>query len=307
MGYTTWSSDAYNTLKTDYSFKSTDDIFISNRTKTIFPEMNPKGLGVRESRDSDEHPNSLAIMVFLDVTGSMKRIPEVIVRKKLNSLMETLITHNVKDAAVMFSCIGDHLQDKASLQVGQFESGTQELNKWLISSYLEGGGGGQDRESYLLSWLVAGRHTSIDCFEKRGQKGFLFTIGDERSWSSLSHTHLEELMGYTQGEELTDDQLLIEAQRMYNVFHIHIQEGSYRDDPQVINYWKDKLGQRLILLDDYNKISEVIASTVAVSLGESLDTVVNSFDSSTALIVRKSIENVVNVVNGKEGDKIINL
>ena len=167
MGYARWSSDAYAHLRASYATKSGDDIFTNNRSRTIAPEMNPYGLSFRESRDSEAHPNSLAISVFLDVTGSMGRIPEQLIRHKLGSLMDTLTGHGVDSPQILFSAIGDHLSDSAPLQVGQFESGTQELSACLSSIFIERGGGGQNMESYLLAWLVGGRHTSIDCFEKR--------------------------------------------------------------------------------------------------------------------------------------------
>lgn len=56
-------------------------------------------------------------------------------------------------------------------------------------------------------------------------------------------------MGYGQSDELTDKQLLAEAQKMYNVYHIHVNEGSYKDDPNVLGYWKGMLNERLILND----------------------------------------------------------
>jgi hypothetical protein len=101
------------------------------------------------------------------------------------------------------------------------------LNHWLSSIYVEGYGGGQDRESYLQAWLVAGRHSSIDCYEKRNQKGFLFTIGDEASWDTLDAIRLKSIMGYNQSENLTDKQLLAEAQKctMFIIFmlmRVHI-------------------------------------------------------------------------------------
>ena len=137
MGYTSWSSDAYSHLKTAYSGKSADQIFSSGMN----PTMDPHGLVFRESRDSDAHPNSIAIAVFLDVTGSMGQIPEMLIRHKLGSLMDTLLAHGVEDPQVMFSAIGDHHTDRVPLQIGQFESGTDELNDCLSKVYLEGGGG----------------------------------------------------------------------------------------------------------------------------------------------------------------------
>ena len=43
--------------------------------RTVHPALNPYGVGVRESRDSAEHPASLAIAVLFDATGSMGAVP----------------------------------------------------------------------------------------------------------------------------------------------------------------------------------------------------------------------------------------
>lgn len=270
--------------------------------------LNPHGLVFRESRDSDAHPNSLAIAVFLDVTGSMGQIPEALIRHKLGSLMDTLLAHGVEDPQILFSAIGDHYTDGAPLQVGQYESGTDELNEGLSKIYIEGGGGGQNMESYLLAWLVAGRHTSIDCFEKRGNKGFLFTIGDEKSWDSVAANRLKELMGYAQSEAITDAEVLAQAQRMYHVFHIHVNETGYKDNPDVIGYWKKLLGERALILDDHRAVAELIASTVTVINGASLDKVAAEFDDNTANSVKNALMKVdTNLIKtgGKSG--VLNL
>ena len=291
MGYSNWSDDAYTNLSSSkgYAHKSADDIF----AKAASSDMLPMNLGIRESRDSDIHPESIAVIVALDETGSMGRIPEDIVKNELPTLMNTIIDNGIPHPQVLFCGIGDHISDRSPLQVGQFESGTEELDKWLSSVYLEGNGGGQCMESYLLAWLVAGRHTSIDCFEKRNEKGFLFTIGDEKSWDTLSADKLKDLLGYAQSEELNDKQLLEEAQRLYNVYHIHINEASYRDDPEVLGYWKEMLGERLIVLDDYNAVCETIATLIAVQYGVDMADVTSKFDAKTAGLVTTALATVV--------------
>lgn len=306
MGYSGWSDDAYKNLTTSksYASKSADDIF----SNSLSSDMSPMNLGIRESRDSDAHPTSLAVMVFLDETGSMGRIPEAIVKEKLGALMNTIIDNGVEHPQILFGAIGDHISDRSPLQVGQFESGTEELDKWLTQIYLEGCGGGQAMESYLLAWLVAGRHTSIDCFEKRNEKGFLFTIGDEMSWDKLSADTLRKLLGYPQGEELTDIQLLEEAQRLYNVYHIHINEASYRDDPEVLGYWKKMLGERLIVLNDYNAVCETIATLIAVQHGVDMAAVTSKFDSGIAGAVTTALATVTTgSVVSKNDDGVIEL
>lgn len=301
MGYSKWSDDAYTSLSSSksYATKSADDIFAT----AAVSDMLPKNLTVRESRDSDEHPESVAVAVFLDETGSMGRIPEDFVKEELPILMNTIIENGVADPQILFGAIGDHHSDRSPLQVGQFESGTDELDKWLTSIYLEGNGGGQQKESYLLAWLIAGRHTSIDCFEKRNVKGFLFTIGDEASWDCVGAAKLKDLLGYAEAEEVTDAQLLEEAQRLYNVYHIHVNEGSYCNHSEILGYWKKMLGERLIILDDYHAICATIATVIAVQHGVDIKTVVSKFDAKTAGLVTTALAKVTAtiVAAGDEG------
>lgn len=299
MGYTSYSSKAYDNLRTSYSKKSVNDIFVNNKTRSVDPGMDPKGLRVRECRDSATHPRSLAIKFWLDETGSMGEIPEKLIREKLGALIETMLKHNIQSPAVLFGGIGDHHSDRYPCQVGQFESGTDELNKWLTGLYLEGNGGGQDKESYLLAWYVASRHTCIDCFEKRGKKGYLFTVGDEKTWDKLESSSLKKIFGVAQAEDISAEQLLKEAQRMYHVFHIHINSTQYRNDNNVIGDWKRLLGERLIILDDANVVAETVASTIAVMEGIDKDVVLNSLGSSTTSVSKAlvNINSATSVVN----------
>jgi len=304
MGSSTWSNDAYTHLKKDYSTKTTAQIFTSNR---LNKDLNPNGVKFRESRDSDVHPNSIAIAVYLDVTGSMGSIPDYLVRNKLGLLMNTLIAHDVPDAHVLFGGIGDHYTDEAPLQVGQFEAGTDELNDCLTKIYLEGGGGGQNMESYSLAWLFASRHTSIDCFEKRQQKGFLFTIGDEAVHPTIEKTRLKELLGYGFGEDVSTEHLLAEAQRMYEVFHLQITQTSTGSAPVILKKWQELLGERVIIVKDYENIAEIIASTVAVVLGANLQKITAGFDTKTSNQVTTALAKVSSSIAVKQKEGIIAL
>lgn len=307
MGGSSWSDDAYKHISKSYSTKSADDIFVNNKAGKAGSDMLPHGVKFRECRDSDAHPMAFGVCLFLDATGSMHNIPEELVRHKLGTLMQTLIKHGINDAQVLFGAITDLYANRTPLQVGQFESGTEELNKWLSSVYLEGGGGGDEHESYSLAWLFAARHTSMDCFEKRGQKSLLFTIGDESNHKILRADKLKDLMGYAQAEDISDEAILAEAQRMYHVFHIHVNEGSYRDNPTVLGYWKKMLNERLIICNDYTQIAELVASTVALIHGIDLDTFTSSFDPKTALDVKNALVKVNTSAVAKTEGGVINL
>ena len=60
---------------------------------------------------------------------------------------------------------------------------------------LEGGGGGQMRESYELAMYFMARHTSLDCHEKRGKRGYLFIIGDEMPYPNVNPQQVSRILG----------------------------------------------------------------------------------------------------------------
>lgn len=268
MGRSSYSTEAYTSFKSRSAHLDTDAIFTSNKTKTVNPKVEPKTINVRECRDSVNHPNSLAVKLYLDVTGSMGRIPEHLIKHKMGEILETLIKHNVVDPAILFGAIGDQRSDKAPIQVGQFESGTDELLESLSSIFIEGGGGGTKQESYLLAWYVAAHKTVIDCFSKRGKKGYLFTVGDEKSWDQIDSDTMKKIFGPGQYQDIyTDKELYEMASHKFNVFHIHIQSGSYPNDTEVFQYWKDIMGQNFIVLEDADLLAETVASAIAVKEG----------------------------------------
>lgn len=293
MGYGRWSSSSYSRMRSAYKGRQRDEIFKANKHRRIDPKLDPFRLGFRESRDSEEHPNSLAIALFLDVTGSMGRIPEDLVRHQLGGLMDTLIDNGVQDPQLMFSAVGDQYSDRAPIQVGQFESSTELINDGLSRLFLEGGGGGGRTESYPLAWHTCGRHTSIDCWEKRRQKGFLFTVGDEACHRKLEAGKLMELYGYDQAQDLDDMSMLASARNMYEVFHIHLNQGSYPNDERVLGYWRERLGQRLVVLEDYSKLGLLIATIVAVFSGQRAEDILQKQDALTQNVLSSSIESTL--------------
>lgn len=242
-----------------YTTKSVGEIFIQ---KQVNNAMNPHGVALRESRDSNEHPNSLAIVLALDVTGSMGSIPHHLVKEGLPTIMDTIIKKGILDPQLMFLAIGDHTCDNSPLQIAQFESNDAQLDHWLTNVYLEGGGGGNDGESYLLAWYFAGHRTDIDCFKKRGQKGLLFTIGDEPCLKELPKKSIQGIMGEGQYDNFTSYSLLEKARSMYDVYHIHVKETSSGSRQQVMNGWKQLIGDNLIIANSHKEIPELIASKI---------------------------------------------
>jgi len=240
-----------------------EQIFTS---KSINNAMNPFGIKIRESRDSENHPNSLAIIIALDVTGSMGTVPHSLVKDGLPTIMETLISRGIKDPQILFLAIGDHECDTSPLQVAQFESGDAELDKWLTTVFLEGGGGGNAGESYLFAWYFAGNHTLIDCFEKRKQKGFLFTIGDEPTLKVIPKDTIKGIMDADVQAALKAPELLTKARETYEVFHLHISETSAGSRKKTVDGWKQLMSDNLIEIKHHDEVAKAIVGKILSTL-----------------------------------------
>lgn len=301
MGYGSWKSSSWDSYTTSrgYTSKSTaKDMYKASSVKGTFE---PKGVEYRESCDSTEHPNSTPIILALDVTGSMGRVLETI-SLKLNTLLTEIYEKNpVEDPQVMFIAFGDTTCDRHPLQVTQFESDIR-IAEQLNDIYFERGGGGNDGESYILPWYFASRHTKTDAYEKHNKKGILFTMGDEPYLNKISKEDIKKFVGDDIQSDLTAEQLLTEVSRQYEVYHLMIEEGSgmrcYGDE--VKNKWTNLLGQRAIPVSDCTKIPEIIVSILEVMNGKDKKEIIDSWDGSTGIVVRKAIQNLTEVKAGND-------
>lgn len=302
MGSGRWDDKAWERYATTHvsNKKTVDAIYTS---KTMDSDLDPKNIKMRESCDSVDNPNSTPLIVALDVTGSMGSVLDVMARDGLKTLATEVYKRKpISDPHMMFMGVGDaEMGDKAPLQATQFEADIR-IAEQLTKIYLERGGGGNNYESYTLPWYFASLYTRIDSFEKRGKKGFLFTIGDEFPTPYLYAEDIERVTGVRpQFDKISADELLTMVSRQYEVYHIIVEEGHcFRvHGDKVTAKWKDLLGQRVINLSDHTKLSEVIVSALQVANGTDTDSVVSSWDdSSTALVVKKAISTLSN------GDKI---
>ena len=150
---------------------------------------------LRESRDNPDSPRSTPVIIGFDVTASMGYLAKEIATNSLNNMISQILANKaVTDPQVLCAAIGDVKSDKYPLQVTQFESDIRMVRQ-LMTLCLEGGGGGNDGESYNLLWYFASRHTSTDCHEKRHKKGLLFTIGDDKCHADLSRSEIFNAFG----------------------------------------------------------------------------------------------------------------
>src|SRR5579872_3053839 len=237
MGSTRWS-DAHYYDRAQLRSASGKDAFEYDRAirdgtaaRRVHQKMNPKGVTVRESRDSDAHPESHAVAVLFDVTGSMQTVPRIL-QANLPKLMGLLIRKGYLDhPQILIGAIGDATCDAAPLQVGQFESGI-EIEEDLGKLFLESGGGGQVKESYELAMYFMARHTSLDCFEKRGQRGYLFIIGDEMPYPRVKRGEVRRYIGDRPQSDVPVADVLAELQQTFDVYFVL---------PKMTSHWNNAL------------------------------------------------------------------
>ena len=284
----------YTTLNS-YSTRSTASIF--SKTE-IDKDLDPKNIKVRESRDSALNPNSTPIIIGIDETGSMGHLADLMIRKGFPILINGIYDRKpVTDPHILCMGIGDAECDNSPMQATQFEAEAVPLISQVEKIYLEGNGGGNSYEGYSLAWLFAATKTSTDSFEKRNKKGYLFTVGDEYPTAKLVAEDIKRIFGESlfQGKELSTDDLLTMVTRQWEVFHIVVAQGSFCKSTgvdKVKSAWQKYLGQRVIVLDDAEKMAEVIVSAIQVAEGADRDSVASSWDGSTSLVVKNAIQSL---------------
>src|SRR6266516_633363 len=243
MGSGRWSTNVYDAAARFRAATGASAFAYSDGGATrVHPALDPFGVTVRESRDSAEHPRSLAIAVLFDVTGSMGGVPRVL-QAKLPQLLGLLLRKGyAADPQVMFGAIGDATCDRVPLQIGQFESDNR-MDDDLSHIVLEGGGGGQKTESYELAMYFMTRHTSIDCHEKRGRRGYLFIVGDEMAYRRVKPEEVTGVIGDALAEPVALKQIVAEVRERYDVYHLLPAGAAYAGNDQVIGFWRGLLGQ----------------------------------------------------------------
>lgn len=285
MGGGSWTSDSFKTYATSKGYVTIntatrctdgslsyatviDDVYSNQdmfKSKSIDTALNPYGV-VRECVDSEEHPNTIPVILALDVTGSMGQTA-VEVAKKLNAIMTNLY-EKVADVEFMIMGIGDFAYDKNPLQVSQFESDIR-IAEQLDKVYFEFGGGGNSYESYTAAWYFGSRHTKLDCW-KRDKKGIIITMGDERLNPYLplkgSRCTFEGVTGDKLQDVIETKDLYKEASEKFDIYHLHVEHGYDWDIKGIENSFKEYMDdnhfRKVSLNNIMNGIVDIIMSSV---------------------------------------------
>lgn len=258
----------------DAVFAYSADIHSGKTAAVVHASLNPFKV-VRESRDSDAHPISVPISVFLDTTGSMADVPRMI-QEKLSHLMGCFLDDKASGKkylgegypAIMIGAVDDYDamtgKGEGCLQAGQFESGI-EIDDNLTNLWLTRRGGGTYQESYELGMYFLANKTKHDHWDKRNRKGYAFFIGDEHAYDVVDAGQIKNILGDVLQSDVRTTDVIKQLKERYHVFFVIPNMTQYYNDVNLEKYWVGLLGQQNVLkLDDPGKICELIAGAVAL-------------------------------------------
>lgn len=309
MGGGSWTTDSFvkysasvgrsvdeTSLTWDAKNYSTQEVF---KGDSLDSALNPYKV-IRECVDTEEHPNTLPIILALDVTGSMGSAATE-TASKLNEIM-TQVYGQVPDVEFMVMGIGDMSYDEAPIQASQFESDIR-IAEQLDKIYFEFGGGGNSYESYTAAWYFGARHTNLDCW-KRGKKGIIITMGDEELNPYLpkgENTYHRGFAGITGvlGDEIQGDietkDLYKEVIEKYDVYHLHVKHGSYYNK----NNYLEKVKESWTKYLDENHYKEVTLENIA---SEIVKIIINGYENNENINFNN--DSVNNNLNRNENGEI---
>lgn len=247
-------------------------------SRKIHDDLNPAkvnsvGLKIREALDSADHPESTPIVVVLDVTGTMARVVNPI-HASLKTLYALLLDKGyARDPQVMFMAIGDSspggqgpnrdMTDEIPLQAGQFESDIRTVLQ-LENMILEGGGGGQNRESYQNAAEFIAHFAKTDAWDKRGKKGYVFFIGDERNWENVVPSEFNQLTGETLTAPIPTLDAYRRLQERFETFFILPTGAANGGSRTILDHWRTIVGENVLQLEEANGAAQLIGTTIGL-------------------------------------------
>ncbi len=279
MGRGSYNASDWSRLKSSRNIATATSEREIFRRRQIDQRFDPRFIRYREARDSEDHPESTPIIIGLDVTGSMGYLSHQIAKESLHETMMKLYSlQPVPDPAILFAAYGDYL-DQAPLQVTQFESDIR-IAEQLLDLWLENAGNGDVVPNYL--WHFAAEHTQLDAVNKRGKKGFLFTIGDG---AECRLTGIGDSFKRVFNEPMKRDteSILKMASEKFEIFHIFLV-----DDPRdrAASFVKLLSGRNVTLSPQrVDTIPEVIISIMQFSGGMKKADIVRQWPAEKQMII----------------------
>lgn len=277
MGGGTWTACSFRDYSTSRgrSYDVTTDRITGHQfvSHTLQESLNPYKK-IRECCNSEEHPNTVPVILALDVTGSMGRACKE-TASAISQITKELF-NRFQDIEIMSMGVGDFEYDTFPLQASQFESDVR-IAKQMDDLYIEHGGGGNLYESYTAPWWFGLYRTKLDCFDKQGRRGIIITMGDEPLNPTLPKNSILAYLGKLENTDnnqhcvFETKKLFEEASKKFDIFHIAIDDSgncykSYKED--VDRSFKEVLGDNF-KISTIENLKDTICNCISESLGNS--------------------------------------
>jgi hypothetical protein len=211
---------------------------------------------------------------------------------------QIMMQNYLSDPSISFCAIGDETCDSAPLQVTEFGQG-KEIDQLISKMWLEGGGGGNQHESYNLSAYFYANFVDFESLELP----FFFVTGDEGYWEDSSADtikkifgkgikgnaelvveHKEEEPGFfgklfgsskpkpkkqsKKGIWLDSDTEWRRLMTKYNVFHIKKEFHSAHHAKDIQKQWEEILGkERVLNISEPKACIDVMLGAIAITSG----------------------------------------
>lgn len=227
--------------------------------------LDPRNFTIRECVNSEEHPNTIPVILALDVTGSMG--PSCKETAETLGIIMTNLLKKYKDIEFCIMGIGDLAYDTAPIQMSQFESDVR-IAESIDKIFIEKGGGGNSYESYTAAWFMGLYRTKLDCYDKQGRKGIIITLGDEGLNPYLPSYQLSMATKSNPEGDIETDALYESASKKFDIFHIAVDDPyncyiRYKDE--IKESFGKLLGNRL-KVSSINGLSKAIEECISESI-----------------------------------------
>lgn len=255
------------------------------------------------------------VVIITDGTGSMGAFPNTIFKKL--PLLDDGIKDYLEDYAVSLMMIGDAGSDKLPLQVQEFASGKDLVDK-LNNLEIEGGGGGNQVESYELAALYAARNIEIP----KATKPVLIFICDEGLYANVDIKWAKTYAKVTLEDKMSTSELFDELKKKFSVYCVRKHCDSYGialDGDKMIGAnkliherWAKLVGEdKIAVLLDASRVVDVILGLLAHETGkvDFFEKEINDRQKpeqvATVMKAMTSLKKPNSVVTGKDQGKTI--
>ena len=158
----------------------------------------------------------------------------------------------------IYNCGNQIMEPGLAFQCSDWESDIR-IDDRIRDLYLVGNGWGNGRESYDLGFYLAARKVALDCFEKRGRKGYIFVYADENIPPTCDVEPVKLVFGDKIESDIPIKTLISEAQEKFNIWVIWPHGGYPESKKRSIKLFGV---DNVLVLENPSLICELIGATI---------------------------------------------